>query len=63
MVFNDGKFVSVDVPVAGSSFSNVNGINSEGNIVGRYNGPDGKTHGYFLSCVACKDHEATGRLN
>ena len=36
--------------------------NSERNVVGRYNGPDGVTQGYFLKCVSC-DARHEGRLN
>ena len=44
-----GTMVSVDVPVAGSSSPEVNGIDPQGDIVGRYVGSDGNTHGYFWS--------------
>lgn len=42
-----GTFVSIDVPVSGSSNSEVNGIDPQGDIVGRYVSSDGHTHGYF----------------
>lgn len=41
--------VQVDVPVVGSSDSEVNGIDPQGDIVGRYVSSDGNTHGYFWS--------------
>ena len=46
---NTGAMVSVDVPIAGSSSSEVNGIDPQGDIVGRYVSSDGHTHGYFWS--------------
>lgn len=42
------KFASFDVPVPGAFDTDVNGINNQGDIVGRYIGPDGKTHAYFM---------------
>jgi hypothetical protein len=44
-----GTMASVDVPVAGSSSSEVNGIDPQGDILGRYVSSDGHTHGYFCS--------------
>ena len=44
-----GTMVSVDVPIAGSSSTEVNGIDPQGDIVGRYVSSDGHIHGYFWS--------------
>lgn len=44
-----GTMVSVDVPVVGSYSTEVNGIDPQGDIVGRYVSSDGNTHGYFWS--------------
>ena len=42
-----GQMISVDVPVAGSYSAEVNGVDPEGDIVGRYISSDGHTHGFF----------------
>ena len=46
-VFGNGRFTSIDIP--GASATEANGINPQGNVVGRYVTADGVTHGYFLS--------------
>jgi hypothetical protein len=53
----DGSFITIDAPVAISTEGN--GIDPQGDVVGRYVSPDGSTHGYFLGCAACERHGAT----
>jgi probable HAF family extracellular repeat protein len=46
-VLSDGQFTTIDAP-AGATLTLVTGINSRGEIVGRYT-TDGVTHAYLLS--------------
>jgi len=46
-VLSDGQFTTIDAP-AGATYTNVTGINSRGEIVGRYI-VNGVTHAYLLS--------------
>jgi hypothetical protein len=48
-VLSKGKFVSIDIP--GATATEANGIDPQGDVVGRYVTPDGHTHGYFLARV------------
>src|SRR6266478_3762511 len=57
-VLRDGEFISIDIP--GATSSEGNGIDPQGDVVGRYVTPDGNTHGYFLRCVTCSRHDPTG---
>jgi hypothetical protein len=41
-----GRFTFIDVP--GALGTDADGINNEGDIVGGYDGPDGKHHAYVL---------------
>jgi hypothetical protein len=45
-VYKRGRVVSVDIPNAIAT--EVNGIDPQDNVVGRYTTPDGITHGFFL---------------
>jgi hypothetical protein len=46
-VLSDGQFTTIDAP-AGATYTNVTGINSRGEMVGRYTA-GGVTHAYLLS--------------
>ena len=46
-VLSDGQFTTIDAP-AGATYTNVTGINSRGETVGRYT-VGGVTHAYLLS--------------
>jgi uncharacterized membrane protein len=46
-VLSDGQFTTIDAP-PGASYTNVTGMNSRGEIVGRYI-VNGVTHAYLLS--------------
>jgi hypothetical protein len=44
---SDGSFLRFDVPFGPPTAGQIIGINDAGQIVGTYDGPDGKNHGYL----------------